>query len=58
MRNLIIGIIIGFLAGAASIAMAKYESGSNDAESVVAYGNNNGTIVRLLVDSNGNLVGE
>ena len=36
-----------------SVAFAKYESGSNDAASVVGYGKYNGAIVPILVDSSG-----
>jgi hypothetical protein len=49
-------ILIGFLLGTfISTAWAKYESGTNDAISIVGYGKNGNTLVPLKVDSTGAL---
>ena len=56
MRRLIMGLIIGFFLGTMVIeAIAKYESSSDDAMSVVGYGVNSGAIYRIAVDVGGKL---
>jgi len=61
MKNLVIGFIIGLLiATAISAAFArvfpKYESQSPSVKSIVGYGKFEGTIVPILVDSEGRLL--
>lgn len=47
-------MIVGFILGTViSVAVAKYESGTNDAMSVVGYGYNGSTLVPILVDGDG-----
>ena len=50
-------MIVGFILGTMiSVAVAKYESGTNDAPAVVGYGKTSaGVLVSILVDSNGNI---
>ena len=56
MKNLVIGIFLGlFLGTLITAAIAKYESSSSDAASVVGYGNYSGAIVQLKVSSDGTL---
>jgi hypothetical protein len=55
--RLIIGIVIGFvLAATFAWAKAKYEAGSRDAASVVAYGGSGANIIPVQVTANGNLI--
>lgn len=50
-------VLIGFILGTAiSVAQAKYESGTNDAPSVVGYGKTAaGVLVAIKVSSDGTL---
>ena len=56
MKNILF-LIVGLMMGTmVSVAFAKYESGTNDAASVVGYGKTSaGVLVSILVDSSGNI---
>ncbi len=50
-------LVVGFTLGTfVSVVLAKYESTSLDAMSVVGYGNYSGAIVAIQVDANGKVV--
>jgi len=53
MKRIKLFIIIIVLLTVVSIAYAKYESGSNDAISILGYGYNSSLIVPLQVDATG-----
>jgi len=53
MKKILIGFVIGFILGSTYFVFAKSEQGSSDAESVVGYGYDGGSLVAIKVDSNG-----
>lgn len=59
MKRFTVGLIIGFLLGGAVTVIAagpvKWETSSNDAQSIVGYGTSDAgdTIVRIKTDANG-----
>ena len=54
MKKFISGLAVGLIIGTIiTFAYAKYESGSEDAKSVVGYGSTGSAIVILKTDSNG-----